>query len=278
MLKIYKIHYYNHYSYKALHLLNLSEIQVEPIFISLPYITFLNFVNRLWAQTASPHVLSDRCIFAVFGSMNQSIGDKKEADDFLKSVENKSAEHKTKQESFVSSMQQEKSSGNNTETVTEVFEVETDEMAENSKFFSIHRFNGDDYHLWKKQMEIYMTENKLKPYILGTIPRPEDSTEANKWDEKDAAAQGFLMRGLELSQLKHLSDCSTAATMWALLKSLHSEKSAQSVQVLLDRFITCKMENDESMPDYIAKVVSLAQRLKDMEMEQKAPVVIAKIM
>ncbi|KAJ8980835.1 hypothetical protein NQ317_018415 [Molorchus minor] len=111
-----------------------------------------------------------------------------------------------------------------------------------------------------------MTENKLKSYILGKVQRTPDNVD--EWDEKDAQTQAFLMRGLELKQLKYLSDCTTAAQMWSRLKTVHAEKSDQSVH--LDRFINCKMEDDENMTDYIAKVTSLTQRLKDMDMEQTA--------
>ncbi|KAL7288383.1 hypothetical protein TKK_0017712 [Trichogramma kaykai] len=38
------------------------------------------------------------------------------------------------------------------------------------------------------------------------------------------------------------------------------------------------MDSSASMADYVAKIVSLAQRLKDMDMEQKEPVIIAKIL
>lgn len=144
------------------------------------------------------------------------------------------------------------------------------------KTFSIHKFNGQNYQLWKRQIEIYMTDNKLMPYILGEITRPVVNPEA--WLEKDRAAQAFLMRGLELEQLKYMTDCTTSAQMWTRLQTVHAEKSDQSVQVLLDRFINCKMDEEEKMADYIARMTGLAQRLKDMDLEQKDPVMIAKIL
>ncbi|XP_036344154.1 uncharacterized protein LOC118753396 [Rhagoletis pomonella] len=138
------------------------------------------------------------------------------------------------------------------------------------------KYTASTGRITNRQMEIYMTENKLKEYILGTTQR----TEANSriWDEKDAEAQAFIMRGIELEQLKYLTECTTAAQMWSKLKIVHSEKCEQSAQVLLEKFINCKMDLDESIVNYVARVVSLAQRLKDMDMEQKQPMVIAKIL
>uniref|UniRef100_A0ABD2W292 CCHC-type domain-containing protein n=1 Tax=Trichogramma kaykai TaxID=54128 RepID=A0ABD2W292_9HYME len=81
-----------------------------------------------------------------------------------------------------------------------------------------------------------------------------------------------------MDQLRYLTDCSTAADMWARLRTIHAEKSDQSVLVLLSQFINAKMDSSASMADYVAKIVSLAQRLKDMDMEQKEPVIIAKIL
>ncbi|XP_054000674.1 uncharacterized protein LOC128888073 [Hylaeus anthracinus] len=149
-------------------------------------------------------------------------------------------------------------------------------MGDNVKIYQIHRFNGDNFHLLCRQMEIFMAENKLKPYILGTEVRTDQN--ATTWDVKDAEAQAFIMRGLELEQLKHLSDCNTAAKMWSRLKTVHSEKRDQSIQALLHKFFNCKMEDCEKVADFIAKIVSFAQRLKDMEMKQKTPVIITKIL
>lgn len=149
------------------------------------------------------------------------------------------------------------------------------EMAE-SRVYQIHRFNGQNYQLWRRQMEIYMNENKLKPYILGTCSRTAANSQI--WDDQVAAAQAFIMRGLELEQLKHLSDCTTAAQMWSKLKIVHSERSEQSAQILLEKFINSKMDEEESMADYIARVTSLAQRLKDIKLEQKEPMIITKIL
>lgn len=39
-----------------------------------------------------------------------------------------------------------------------------------------------------------MIENKLKPYILGTIPRPAQNSTA--WDEKEAEAQCVSNEGI----------------------------------------------------------------------------------
>lgn len=65
--------------------------------------------------------------------------------------------------------------------------------------------------------------------------------------------------------------------MWGCLKTVHAEKSDQLVQVLLNQFINAKTNPDEKIADYIVKIMSLAQHLKDMDMEQEEAVVIAKI-
>ena len=92
---------------------------------------------------------------------------------------------------------------------TTIVEPDTAANMSEMKTYHIHRFNGLNYQLWRRQMEIYMAENKLKNYILGTEART--ASKAAVWDEKDAEAQAFLMRGLELDQLKYLTDCSTSA-------------------------------------------------------------------
>lgn len=75
-------------------------------------------------------------------------------------------------------------------------------MADHKVYQHIHRLNGDNYLLWRRQMEIFMNENRLRKYILGEMVRPAGLAEAAAWDDKDYEAQAFLMRGLELDQLK----------------------------------------------------------------------------
>ena len=144
------------------------------------------------------------------------------------------------------------------------------------KTYPIQKFNGENFQLWKMQMEIFMAENELEGYILGTTVR----TEQNRltWDKKNIQARAFLMRGFELEQLKYLTNCQTAAQMWSRLLTVHAEKSDQSAQVLLDRFINAKMGDDEKMTDYVARMTSIAARLKDLDLEQKEPMIIAKIL
>lgn len=48
--------------------------------------------------------------------------------------------------------------------------------------------------------------------------------------------------------------------------------------MLIEKFINCKMDDEENVADYIARVTLLAHRLKDMNLEQKEPMVIAKIL
>lgn len=172
-------------------------------------------------------------------------------------------------ESFIDSIFDDSNSQAELEDITQA------SMSE-SKVYQIHRFNGQNYQLWRRQMEIYMTENKLRKYILGV----EKRTEANgiQWDEKDAEAQAFIMRGIELEQLKYLTECTTAAEMWSKLKAVHAEKSEQSAQVLLEKFMCIKMSDDEAVVDFIANVTSIAQRLKDLELEQKPQMITAKIL
>lgn len=156
------------------------------------------------------------------------------------------------------------------------FQYTAEASMSDSKVYHIHRFNGQNYQLWRRQMEIYMTENRLKKYILGIEKRTE--TNGIQWDEKDAEAQAFIMRGIELEQLKYLTECTTAAEMWSKLKAVHAEKSEQSAQILLEKFMSVKMSEDEAVVDFVANISSLAQRLKDMQLEQKEPMVIAKIL
>lgn len=46
-----------------------------------------------------------------------------------------------------------------------------------TKLYYLHRFNGQNYQLWKCRMEIYIVKNKLKIYIHGSIFQFESKAE-----------------------------------------------------------------------------------------------------
>lgn len=141
----------------------------------------------------------------------------------------------------------------------------------------IQRFNGENFHLWKRQMEIFARNNKLIKYLDGSCQRP--LTKFASWDEKDEQAQAFIMKGLELSQLRRLSDCHTAEKMWTRLSAVHGAKSDQSMQVLLEQFMNYKMgDNIIKVADYVANISQLADQIKDLGMPLAEPLVIAKIL
>ena len=148
-------------------------------------------------------------------------------------------------------------------SVSELVSVNSKKMTEH-RSYQIQRFNGHKYQLWRRQMEIYVAENKLKEHILGSTEKTAANQQA--WDDKDVETEAFLMRGLELEQL--MSDCTTSNQLWNRLKSVHAEKSEQSAQVLPEKFINSKIQAETKVADCVAEVSSLAQRLKDLHMEQ----------
>lgn len=82
-----------------------------------------------------------------------------------------------------------------------------------TKLYYLHRFNGQNYQLWKYRMEIYIVKNKLKIYIHGSIFKFESKAEnAASQIQKDTQAQKFLM---VLNQINSdiYSDSSIAAQM-----------------------------------------------------------------
>lgn len=57
-----------------------------------------------------------------------------------------------------------------------------------------------------------MVENKLEIYIDSSISRSENDIAL--WIQKNAETQTFLIRNLELDELKHLLDNFIAAQIW----------------------------------------------------------------
>lgn len=138
---------------------------------------------------------------------------------------------------------------------------------EKLKNFHIQKFDGNNFQLWKFQMEIIFRAEKILDIVDGSTIRPE-ATEVDKrkmWGENNSRGMLIISTGLEYSQLQVVVACETAAQMWNRLKSVHEQRSSVNKVTLKQQFFSYKMNPNESIAQHISKIESMALALADVE-------------
>lgn len=138
---------------------------------------------------------------------------------------------------------------------------------EKLKNFHIQKFDGNNFQLWKFQMEIIFRAEKILDVVDGSTIRPE-ATEVDRrkaWDEKNSRGMLIISTGLEYSQLQVVVACETAAQMWNRLKSVHEQRSSVNKVTLKQQFFSYKMKPNESIAQHISKIESMAMALADVD-------------
>ena len=132
----------------------------------------------------------------------------------------------------------------------------------------LHKFNGQQFGLWKFQLEVYFKTQKMLDLVKGTEAKPvllarDDQAPLTAWIEKDTKAMSIIAQALEFDQLQHVCTAGSAAEMWTGLQAIHQHKSTSSRHLLLRQFYKTEMKSGESMGSLVARVQAMAMDLKD---------------
>ncbi|KAK9753063.1 Zinc knuckle [Popillia japonica] len=128
----------------------------------------------------------------------------------------------------------------------------------------IQKFDGNNFQLWKYQMEIIFAAEGLTDLVNGKTNFPAQVSEQKAWNEDNAKAMLLISTSMEFSQLQTVVACKKAAEMWDRLKTIHEQRSSVNKITLKQQFFSYKMNSTDSISQHISKIESLAQALSDV--------------
>lgn len=132
------------------------------------------------------------------------------------------------------------------------------------KSYNIQKFDGNNFQLWKYQLQIIFRAEKVLDIVEGK-PRPNEAGESqDAWDDLNAKAMLILSTAMEFDQLQCVMTCANAAEMWARLKIIHEQRSAVNKMTLKQKFFDYRMSPTDTIAQHISKVESLVQALADI--------------
>lgn len=117
----------------------------------------------------------------------------------------------------------------------------------------IDKFNGDNFNFYKFKLKLVFENHSLLAIIEGTETKKDvlvaDATNSNQaavsarqveitaWEQKDTAAQNYIVSTLEDKITRTILNCSCAKLMWDRLLAQYELSSVETKHVLLGKFI-----------------------------------------
>ena len=151
----------------------------------------------------------------------------------------------------------------------------------------VKMFDGVQFSVWKYHMEIVFEAKKVLRVVSGIEHRPVPVNPANiteielqqieAWNDKNANARMFISKSISQRILGKLTSCSTAATMWQKLCSLHLNKTPESVFTLQGKFFDYKMQSSDTISSHIQNIIEMAMILADLGHVVPDKMIISKI-
>lgn len=145
--------------------------------------------------------------------------------------------------------------------------------AEKESSFSIRKFDGNDYAVWKAQVEALLCSKQLDSVIKSGKPRQTGKDEAEKavkeveialYEKNDLQVKSLLLLALDNKHAKLVLQCKSSKEIWDRLSSVHEQRSTACRIVTQRDFFELTMQQDEKVHDYISRCEYLYGVMKDI--------------
>jgi len=151
--------------------------------------------------------------------------------------------------------------------------------------------NGKNWVVWKFQLEQVMRANHMLDILDGSFKKPIKITESDKngrtivnnqkdidhWNELDGWAMSILSTSVEPALIEAHVTATSSHELWSKLKAIHEPKSEVSRQILWDHFYDIKKSSNETVNQFVSRIVVAAQKLRNASATCSDEQVIARI-
>jgi len=140
--------------------------------------------------------------------------------------------------------------------------VQVGEMAEEGRF-RVDKFNGQNYQLWKMQMEDYLYQKNLYQPLSGKAKKLKSMT-GTEWDIFDRKALGTIQMCLVASVAFNISKETTTEGSMSTLAKLYEKPSSSNKVFLMKRLFNIKMSEGGSVDDHLNEFNTVTSQLSSV--------------
>jgi hypothetical protein len=145
------------------------------------------------------------------------------------------------------------------------FLVRVGEMSKDGKF-RVEKFNGQNYQLWKMQMEDYLYQKDLFLPLSGVAKKPATMKD-EEWEILDRKALGMIWLSLAVSVAFNISKEKTTKDLMDVLAKLYEKPSASNKVFLMKRLFNMKMSEGGSIADHLNEFNTVTNQLSSVKVD-----------
>jgi hypothetical protein len=138
-------------------------------------------------------------------------------------------------------------------------------MSEDGKF-RVEKFNGQNYQLWKMQMEDYLYQKDLF-LPLGGITKNPTAMKDEEWEIFDRKALGMIWLSLAASVAFNISKEKTTKGLMDTLAKLYEKPSVSNKVFLMKRLFNMKMSEGGSIANHLNDFNTVTNQLSYVKVD-----------
>jgi hypothetical protein len=138
-------------------------------------------------------------------------------------------------------------------------------MSEDGKF-RVEKFNGQNYQLWKMQMEDYLYQKDLFLPLSGVAKKPT-AMKDEEWEILDRKALGTIRLSLAVSVAFNISKEKTTKGLMDALAKLYEKPSTSNKVFLMKRLFNMKMSEGGSVADHLNEFNMVTNQLSSVKVD-----------
>ena len=135
-------------------------------------------------------------------------------------------------------------------------------MADEGK--KVEKFNGQNYQLWKMQMEDYLYQKDLWRPLEGKAKKPAAMSDED-WEILDRKALGSIRLCLAQIMAFNITKAKTTQELMETLEKLYEKPSASNKVFLMKRLFNMKMVEGGSITDHLNEFNTVTSQLTSVK-------------
>jgi hypothetical protein len=132
--------------------------------------------------------------------------------------------------------------------------------------FRVEKFNGQNYQLWKMQMEDYLYHKDLF-LPMGEITKNPTTIKDEEWEILDRNTLGMIWLSLEMSVAFNISKEKAMKNMMDALAKLYEKPSTSNKVFLMKRLFNMKMQEGGSIADHLNEFNTVTNQLSSVKVD-----------
>lgn len=146
--------------------------------------------------------------------------------------------------------------------LTKTIDIFDCEMNTKSDFQIEKLKGGENFYDWQFQMENYLAMKGYSDCIVKKSAAENVPKETGA--DKLSAAKGMLVLSMETALHPHIRKCKSALEIWQTLEKLFEDRGHLRKTDLLQKLVTNKLEDCDSMTTYIGNIMTTIAKLENI--------------